>query len=184
MTEELTHLIETAEHWAEKTMKDGGQVRPCFFFHFPGRNLGVFPYYSKGKDFDPEERELFAAFGRAIAVAGEVCSSIFISEAWIATQDQVDAVGADCPSETAVRQEYLIMTCEEMATPQPFMRMRKIVRQDNRNFHGFGEAEQPEYKNFFGRFTGILPRVAVPPNVREMAKLLLKAKGINLLKLK
>lgn len=184
MTEELTHLIEAAEHWAGKTMQDDGQVRPCFFFQFPDRNLGVFPYYSNGKDFDPAERDIFAAIGRAIAVAKQASCSIFISEAWIATQDQLDAVGASAPSDTAVRQEFLIMTCEDMAEPKAMLRMRKIVRLDNGKFLNFDEVEPATYKDLTGRFTGILPRVTIPEPVRQMAKHLLRIKGIKMRKFK
>ena len=57
-----------------------------------------------------------------------------------------------------------------------------IIRSDNGKFFGFGESDVPGFDAMKGRFAEILPPKLAEPHVREVAKAMLKVKGVKMAK--
>lgn len=73
--------------------------------------------------------------------------------------------------------EVFVLAAEMARRRQP--RFLFIIRTDAGGFFGFGESDLPEFDNFKGRFTGILPPNPPAPEMRARARLLLKAMGVK-----
>ena len=58
-------------------------------------------------------------------------------------------------------------------------RFLPIIRSDNGKFFGFGEPEVPAMDEMKGRFAQILPTKAPDAELREVARAMLKVKGVK-----
>ena len=54
-----------------------------------------------------------------------------------------------------------------------------IIRSGNGKFFGFGESEVPAMDKMEGRFAQILPPKVAEAHIREVAKAMLKVKGVK-----
>jgi hypothetical protein len=84
------------------------------------------------------------------------------------------------PSEAFDRQEVIVLMGESHdGQKQKFL---PIIRSDNGNFFGFGESDVPAMDKMEGRFAQILPPKVAEAHIREVAKAMLKVKGVNVAK--
>ena len=81
------------------------------------------------------------------------------------------------PSEAFDRQEVIVLMSESHSgQKQKFL---PIIRSDNGKFFGFGESEVPEMDEMKGRFAQVLPPKVPDDGLRQVAKAMLKVKGIK-----
>ena len=84
------------------------------------------------------------------------------------------------PSEAFDRQEVIVLMGESHSgQKQKFL---PIIRSDNGKFFGFGESNTPDMDKMEGRFAQILPPKVADAELREVAKVMLKVKGVNVAK--
>ena len=58
-------------------------------------------------------------------------------------------------------------------------RFLPIIRSDNGKFFGFGESEVPGADEMKGRFAQLLPTIIPDAAMRDLAKVMLKVKGVG-----
>jgi hypothetical protein len=81
------------------------------------------------------------------------------------------------PSEAFDRREVVVLMGESRdARKQKFL---SIIRSDNGKFFGFAESEVPAMDEMKGRFAQILPPKVPDAQLREVAKAMLKVKGVK-----
>jgi hypothetical protein len=81
------------------------------------------------------------------------------------------------PSEAFDRQEVIVLMGEShTGQKQKFL---PIIRSGNGKFFGFGEPEVPEMDEMNGRFAQLLPTKIPDAELREVAKVMLKVKGVG-----
>jgi hypothetical protein len=81
------------------------------------------------------------------------------------------------PSEAFDRREFVVLMGESRSgQKQKFLPM---IRSDNGKFFGFGESEAPMMDEMKGRFAQLLPTKVPDDAVRDVAKAMLKVKGVG-----
>jgi hypothetical protein len=84
------------------------------------------------------------------------------------------------PSEAFDRQEVIVLMSESHSgQKQKFL---PIIRSGNGKFFNLGETTIPGMDKMEGRFAQILPPKVADAGLREVAKVMLKVKGVNLSK--
>jgi hypothetical protein len=84
------------------------------------------------------------------------------------------------PSEAFDRQEVIVLMGEShIGQKQKFL---LIIRSGNGKFFGLGETTVPGMDRMEGRFAQILPPNNPDAQTRELAKVMLKVKGVNIAK--
>jgi hypothetical protein len=83
----------------------------------------------------------------------------------------------EAPSEAFDRQEVIGLMGESHAgQKQKFL---PIIRSGNGKFFGFGESNTPSLDKIEGRFAQILPPKLPEAHIQEVAKAMLKVKGVK-----
>ena len=83
----------------------------------------------------------------------------------------------EAPSEAFDRREFVVLMGESHGgQKQKFL---PIIRSGNGKFFGFGESEVPEMDEMKGRFAQLLPTKVPDAQLREVAKVMLKVKGVK-----
>jgi hypothetical protein len=83
----------------------------------------------------------------------------------------------EAPSEAFDRREVVVLLGESRdGQKQKFL---PIIRSDNGKFFGFGESEVPGMDEIKGRFAQILPPKVSDDGLRQVAKAMLKVKGVT-----
>ena len=57
-----------------------------------------------------------------------------------------------------------------------------IIRSDNGHFFGFGKSDLPSMDEMTGRFAQLLPAKPPDKGIREVAKAMLKEKGVDIVR--
>ena len=80
------------------------------------------------------------------------------------------------PSEAFDRQEVLVLMGESHTVQK--QKFLPIIRSDNGNFFGFGESDVPSMDEMKGRFAQILPMEVPDEGIQEVARAMLRVKGV------
>lgn len=170
----LDDLLTQAEDFAEFSMRQSGRVAPTVMAVYPKGLLFYLPE-SMGDD---RAKENFANTARLICIANEVTLVVLILESWMkmaAPGETLDA--CESPSEAIDRREVVVLAAESRDKKR--QKFLPIIRTGIGGFFGFGESDMPQFDNFEGRFSEILPPQAAPSVPKAKARLLLKAMGIS-----
>src|SRR6266516_1125500 len=83
----------------------------------------------------------------------------------------------EAPSEAFDRREFVVLMGESRdGQKQKFL---PIIRSGNGKFFGFGESEDPGADEMKGRFAHLLPTIIPDATLRDLAKVMLKVKGVG-----
>jgi hypothetical protein len=83
----------------------------------------------------------------------------------------------EAPSEAFDRRELVVLMGESRNGQK--QKLLPIIRSDNGKFFGFGECEVPEMDEMKGRFAQLLPTKVPDDELRQIAKAMLKVKGVK-----
>jgi len=99
-------------------------------------------------------------------------------EAWMKTATPGEKLDmTEPPSEAFDRREVVVLMGESRdGQKQKFL---PIIRSGNGKFFGFGESDVPGMDEMKGRFAQILPPKVLDAELREVAKVMLKVKGVG-----
>ena len=175
--ENLDDLLAEAEHYANHSMQNIGHLPPTLFL-IGSTGLVMFMPESLA---DEGEKDDFATTARLMCIAHAANACVMALEAWVKCAKPGEKLDeTERPSEAFDRQEVVVLLGEaRTGQKQKFL---PIVRSDNGNFFGFGESDVPSMDEMTGRFAQILPTKPPDQGIREVAKAMLKVKGVDLAK--
>jgi hypothetical protein len=171
----LDDLLAQAEHYANYSMRNMGRVPPTLWLigadgpaMFIPENLA-----------DDGAKDDFATTARLMCIAHAATASVMTLEAWMKTATPDEKLDmTEPPSEAFDRREVVVLMGESRdGQKQKFL---PIIRSGNGKFFGFGESEVPRFDEMKGRFAQILPPKVPDAQLREVAKAMLKVKGVKI----
>jgi hypothetical protein len=111
-------------------------------------------------------------------VAHAATACVLTLESWMKTATPGEKLDmTEPPSEAFDRREVVVLMGESRdGQKQKFL---PIIRSGNGKFFGFGEPEVPAMDEMKGRFAQILPPKVADAELREVAKAMLKVKGVK-----
>ena len=172
--ETLDDLLAQAEHYANYSMRNMGRMPPTLFLIGPDGPLMLMPESLA----DDSAKDNFATNARLMCIAHAATSVVMALEAWakFATPgEKFDET--ERPSEAIDRREFVLLMGEShTGQKQKFL---PIIRSGNGKFFGFGESEVPEMDEMKGRFAQLLPTKIPDTAMRDLAKAMLKVKGVG-----
>ena len=170
----LDELLAQAEHYANYSMRNMGRVPPTLFLIGADGPVLFIPENMA----DDRAKDDFATTARLMCIAHAASACVMTLEAWakFATPgEKLDLTEA--PSEAFDRREVVVLMGESCdGQKQKFL---PIIRSDNGKFFGFGESEVPEMDEMKGRFAQLLPTKVPDDGLRQVAKAMLKVKGVK-----
>jgi len=171
--ETLDDLLAQAEHYANYCMRGTGRVTPALFLIGPDGPL----MFSPESLADEHAKDNFADQARLMCIAHAATACVMTLEAWAKFAKPGEKFDlTEAPSEAFDRREFVILMGESHAgQKQKFL---PIIRSGNGKFFGFGEPEDPGADEMKGRFAQILPSKVPDDAMRDLAKLMLKVKGV------
>jgi hypothetical protein len=171
--ENLDDLLAQAEHYANYSMRNIGRL-PATLFLIGSEGPLIYMPESLADD---EAKDDFAAVARLLCIAHAATSVVMALEAWVKYAKPGEKLDeTERPSEAFDRQEVVVLMGEShTGQKQKFL---PIIRSDNGKFFGLGESDAPSVDNVNGRFAQLLPAKTPDARIREVAKALLKVKGI------
>jgi hypothetical protein len=171
----LDELLANAEHYANFCMRNSGRVTPALFLIGPDVQGMVCPESLA----DEHAKNDFANNARLLCIAHGATACVMTLEAWakFAKADEKFDM-TEAPSEAFDRREVVILMGE--AAGEHRHKFLPIIRSGNGKFFGFGEPEAPEVTEMKGRFAQILPTKVPDAAMRDLAKAMLKVKGVAL----
>ena len=127
---------------------------------------------------DAAAKDDFATNARLMCIAHGATACVMTLEAWMKSATPGEKLDmTEPPSEAFDRQEVIVLMGESHdGQKQKFL---PIIRSDNGNFFGFGEPNTPSMDKMEGRFAQILPPKVAEAHIREVAKAMLKVKGVK-----
>jgi hypothetical protein len=172
--ENLDDLLAQAEHYANYSMRNIGRLPPTVFL-IGSDGLLMFMPESLA---DEKAKDDFATNARLMCIAYAATSIVMALEAWVKYAKPGEKFDTtEPPSEAFDRQEVVVLMGESVAgSKQKFL---PIIRSGNGKFFGFGESDPPSVDQMKGRFAQILPTRVVDAATRDLAKAMLKAKGVD-----
>ena len=172
--ENLDDLLAEAEHYAEYSMRNIGRLPPTLFL-VGSKGLVMFTPESLADDGDKDD---FASTARLMCIAHAATACVMALEAWVKYAKPGEKFDeTERPSEAFDRQEVVVLMGEsQTGRKQKFL---PIIRSDNGNFFGLGESDMPSMDEMKGRFTQLLPTRAPDKGIQEVAKAMLKVKGVG-----
>jgi hypothetical protein len=172
--ENLDDLLAQAEHYANYSMRKIGRLPPTLFLIGSGGVLIFMPESLA----DEAAKDDFATNVRLMCIAHAATSVVMALEAWVKFAKPGEKFDeTERPSEAFDRQEVIVLMGEShTGQKQKFL---PIVRSGNGKFFGFGESEPPSMDEMKGRFAKLLPAKATDAATRDLAKALLKVKGVG-----
>jgi hypothetical protein len=169
----LDDLLANVEHHVNYAMRQFGHITPALFF------IG-----SDGQDmFAPEsfadesEKDDFATKARLTCIAHAATACIIVLKAWARfgkLDEKLDLT--EPPSEAFDRKEVVVLMGESRSVQK--QKLLPIIRSGNGKFFGFGDPHET-HTAMQGRFAAILPQKEPDAKVREVAKAMLKVKGVE-----
>jgi hypothetical protein len=172
--ETLDDLLAQAEHYAEFCMRNSGKMAPTLFLIGADGPLMFVP----ASLADAGEKDDFATTARLLCIAHAATATAMALEAWIKSATPGEKLDmTEPPSEAFDRQEVIVLMGESHGgQKQKFL---PIIRSDNGKFFGFGESNTPSMDKMEGRFAQLLPTKVLDAQLREVAKVMLKVKGVG-----
>ena len=172
--ENLDDLLAQAEHYANYSMRNIGRLPPTVFL-FGSDGLLMFMPESLA---DETAKDEFATQARLMCIAYAATAVVMALEAWVKYAKPGEKFDeTERPSEAFDRQEVVVLMGESNQGPK--QKFLPIIRSGNGKFFGFGESDPPSIDQMKGRFAQILPTKIVDPPMRELAKAMLKVKGVS-----
>ena len=175
--ETLDDLLAQAAHYADYCLRNSGRMPPTLFIIGADGPMLFMPQHLAGEN----DKDAFATTAKLMCIAHAATACVMALEAWAKFAKPGEKFDqTERPSEAFDRREFVILMGEDRAG-----RKRKflpIIRSDNGKFFTFGESEVPEMDNMKGRFAQILPPKLADEQTREVAKAMLKVKGVNVTK--
>ena len=170
----LDDLLAQAEHYANYCMRNTGRVTPALFLVGPDGPLMFVPESLA----DEHAKDDFAAKARLLCIAHAASACMMTMEAWAKFAKPGEKFDmTEAPSEAFDRREFVILMGESCdGLKQKFL---PIMRSGNGKFFGFGESEVPSGDEMKGRFAQILPPKVPDDGLRQVAKAMLKVKGVK-----
>lgn len=170
----LDDLLARAEHYANHSMRNLGRLPPTLFLIGPD---GPFMFVPESME-DDAAKDDFATSARFMCIAHAATAVVMALEAWVkfAKPDE-EFDETEPPSEAIDRREVIVLMGESRSgQKQKFL---PIIRSGNGKFFGFGESEVPALDEMQGRFARLLPPKVPDATARELAKAILKVKGVG-----
>jgi len=170
----LGDLIANAEHYSNFCMRNTGRVTPALFLIGPDGPLMFVPESLA----DEHAKDDFATQARLMCVAHAATACVMTIEAWAKFAKPGEKFDmTEAPSEAFDRREFVVLMGESHdGQKQKFL---PIIRSGNGKFFGFGESEVPGMDEIKGRFAQILPPKVPDDGLRQVAKAMLKVKGVK-----
>ena len=170
----LDDLLAQAEHYANYSMRNMGRVPPTLFLIGADGPVLFIPESMA----DDRAKDDFATTARLMCIAHAASACVMTLEAWakFATPgEKLDLT--EPPSEAFDRREVVVLMGEAReGQKQKFL---PIIRSDNGKFFGFGESDVPDMNELKGRFAQLLPTKEPDDGLRQVAKAMLKVKGVK-----
>ena len=169
----LDDLLANAEHYADFCMRNSGRVTPALFLIGPDGQGMVCPESLA----DDRAKDDFANNARLVCIAHAATACVLTLESWMKTATPGEELDmTEAPSEAFDRREVVVLMGESHdGQKQKFL---PIIRSGNGKFFGFGESDVPVLDQMTGRFAQILPTKVPDAAMRELAKVMLKVKGV------
>ena len=170
----LDDLLAQAEHYANHSMRNIGHLPPTLFL-IGSKGPVMFMPESLADESDKND---FATTARLMCIAHAATACVMALEAWIKSAKPGEKFDeTEPPSEAFDRQEVVVLLGESQhGQKQKFL---PIIRSDNGNFFGFGESDVPSMDKMSGRFAQLLPNKVPDEGIREVARAMLKVKGVG-----
>jgi len=171
--ENLDDLLAQAEHYADHSMRNIGRLPPTLFL-IGSKGPVMFLPQSLA---DEGEKDDFATTARLVCIAHVATACVMALEAWVKNAKPGEKFDeTEPPSEAFDRQEVVVLLGESQhGQKQKFL---PIIRSDNGNFFGFGEADASSMDQLKGRFAQLLPTKVPDEGIRAVANAMLKGKGV------
>lgn len=172
--ESLDDLLINAEHYANFSMRNIGRLPPTLFLIGSDGPLMFMPESLA----DESAKDDFANNARLMCIAHGATAAVMALEAWAKFAKPGEKFDmTEAPSEAFDRREFVVLMGESQSgQKQKFL---PIIRSGNGKFFGFGESEVPEKDEMKGRFAQLLPTKVPDTQLREVAKVMLKVKGVG-----
>jgi len=127
---------------------------------------------------DEKAKDDFATNARLMCIAYAATSVVMALEAWVKYAKPGEKFDeTEPPSEAFDRQEVVVLMGESNKGPK--QKFLPIIRSGNGKFFGFGESDPPSIDQMKGRFAQILPSKVIDDATRDLAKAMLKVKGVK-----
>lgn len=172
--ETLDDLLARAEHYANFSMRNMGRMPPTLFLLGPDGPLMFMPESLE----DGAAKDDFATNARLMCIAHAATACVMALEAWAKfakPDEKFDET--EPPSEAFDRREVVVLIGEShTGQRQKFL---PIIRSGNGKFFGFGESEAPAMDEMKGRFAQLLPKKIPDTAMCDLAKAMLKVKGVG-----
>jgi len=170
----LDDLLAQAEHYANYSMRNMGRVPPTLFLIGADGPVLFIPESLA----DDRAKDDFATTARLMCIAHAASACVMTLEAWAKFAKPGEKLDlTEAPSEAFDRREVVVLMGESRdGQKQKFL---PIIRSDNGKFFGFGESEVPDVDEMKGRFAQLLPTKVPDDELRQVAKAMLKGKGVK-----
>lgn len=172
--ETFDDLLSRAEHYANYSMRNMGRMPPTLFLIGPDGPLMFMPESLE----DDAAKDDFATNARLMCIAHAATACVMALEAWAKfakSDEKFDET--EPPSEAFDRREVIVLMGEShTGQKQKFL---PIIRSGNGKFFGFGESEAPAMDEMKGRFAQLLPKKIPDAAMCDLAKAMLKVKGVG-----
>lgn len=170
----LDDLLANAEHYADFCMRNSGRVTPALFLIGPDGPLMFVPESLA----DEHAKDDFATQARLMCIAHGATACVMVLEAWAKFAKPGEEFDmTEAPSEAFDRREFVVLMGESHDGQKP--KFLPIIRSGNGKFFGFGESEAPTMDEMKGRFAQLLPTKVPDAAMRDLAKAMLKVKGVG-----
>ena len=172
--ETLNDLLAQAEHYANFSMRNIGRLPPTLFLIGADGPMIFMPESLP----DDGAKDDFAANAQLMCVAHAATSVVMAMEAWARFAQPGEKFDeTERPSEAFDRRELIVLVGESHTGHK--QRFLPIIRSGNGRFFGLGDSEIPDVDEMQGRFAQLLPSKAPDAALRDLARMMLKAKGVG-----
>jgi hypothetical protein len=127
---------------------------------------------------DESAKDEFATNARLMCIAHAATACVMALEAWAKFAKPGEEFDeTEAPSEAFDRREFVVLMGESHSAPK--QKFLSIIRSGNGKFFGFGESEAPRMDEMKGRFAQLLSTKVPDAAIRDVAKAMLKVKGVG-----
>ena len=159
-------------------MRSSGKMSPTLFLIGADGPMMFVP----ASLVDADEKDAFVTTARLLSIAHAATVVVMALEAWAKfakPDEKLDPT--EPPSEAFDRQEVIVLMGESRRDGQK-QKFLPIIRSGNGKFFGFGESNAPSMDKMEGRFAQILSPKPSTAEHRELARAMLKVKGVSVTK--
>lgn len=170
----LDDLLARAEHYATYSMRNMGRVPPTLLLIGADGPVMFIPENLA----DAGAKDDFATNARLVCIAHAATVCVMALEAWAKFAKPGEKFDlTEAPSEAFDRREVVVLMGESRDVLK--QKVLPIIRSSNGKFFGFGEPEVPDMDEMKGRFAQILSPKVPDDGLREVARAMLKVKGVG-----